>query len=105
MQRSKPSGTVADDDPVIQSILKLPAVPDHACSRFSPCSDVDAELLRAAVFAVYGDNLQSEFGSPLSILRACVGVAANHDRTMLNHSLCWPVGGLPNMQCLQDNIN
>ena len=105
MPRSKPSGTVADVDPVIQSILKLPAVPDHACSRFSPCSDVDAELLRAAVFAVYVDNLQSEFGSPLFILRAWVGVAAKYYRPMLNRSLCWPVGGLPNMQCLQDNIN
>ena len=54
MQRSssKPSGTVAADDPVILSLLKLPAVPDHACSRFRPCSDVDAELLRAAVCAM-----------------------------------------------------
>ena len=53
MQRSKPPGMVAGDDPVIQSILKLPAAPDHACTRFSPCSDVDAELLRAAIFALW----------------------------------------------------
>ena len=52
MQDSKPSGMVAGDDPVIQSILKLPAAPDHACTRFSPCSDVDAKLLRAAIFAL-----------------------------------------------------